>query len=206
MDLVADLTEYNLWLQTRRGHARRTGTVYTSIVRRVLADLAFKSDKNMTQWAADEIEAVVNTGSPQTQSNRRIAWNGFAEFMETKGVVLARARAASKTGSNVPAMPTETLEALVALTVRMHVSIPTLLRLSWRHVKMQPIGSAYLVDPLASKGVWVMMAKEVVEGLRAWAQPQDLDNTPLIPDAPGSLTPMSSRTLRAAFQQFVRTL
>jgi hypothetical protein len=206
MDMTTELAEYNVWLQTRRGHASRTASVYASLTRRALADLSFREAKNITQWTSEEIETVVNTGSPQMQSNRRIAWNGFADFMAPKGVVIAKARAASKAGTNVPPMPTATLEALVALTVRMHVSIPTLLRLSWRHVKMQPVGSAYLVDPLASKGVWVMMAREVVEGLREWAQPQEDENTPLIPESPGSLTPMSSRVLRAAFQQFVRTL
>lgn len=203
---MENMSEYNLWLQTNRGYTSRTAAVYTSHVRRVLADLSLQAPGTLETWTAEQVEAVVNQGSAHQHANRRSAWNLFTGYMMAeKSISIASARAPSRLDPALPPMPRSTLDALVTMTTRLKVSMPTIERLSWRHLNVHQTGGAYLVDPLQSR-TWIALPKEIVDGLREWAQPGDSGNVPLVPSAPGSLTPMPVKMMRAAFQKYVRSL
>jgi hypothetical protein len=204
---MQDFIAFDSWLQIRKGLARRTATIYCSIIRRSLHTLGQTARFGPDHWTQEEVEAVLNVGSSQQQANRRVAWNMYAEFMEEmEGLKLARPRSARQVGKPLPVLPKATLEALVTLMMRMKINAMTINRYSWRHMAVQPMGTAFLRDPVAPKGVWVQVNKETVDGLREWATPDESGNTPLVPDAPGSFIPMEPKVLRAVYQQYLRSL
>jgi hypothetical protein len=203
---LTDLAEFDAWLQLKRGLARRSATIQCSLVRRSLHALSATARYGASHWTQDEVEGVLNVGSPQQSANKRSAWNNYADYLlETSQFQLARPRPPSKAGDEVTAMPKETLDALVHLIVRLRINAATINRLSWRHINIQPGGHAYLQDPLVPKGLWVQLNRETIDGLAAWAQRGEAD-LPLVPKEPGSAVPMDVRRLRAAFQAYVRTL
>lgn len=178
--------------------------VYASNVNWVL-----KRVENLTE---DALETLLT--DPALNARRaaaiRTAWRHYAQYAKEKGQFVPvpaerpvgrppTPRTYPQGGQGHQGLPPEQALAVRRLLFETGMTPARLTQIMWAHVSPHP-STTIMPDTKEARCVYKLkldtkvrlVSQEIVDVLRAWAQPSN-PHTPLLPQEPGSLTPMATR-------------
>jgi len=192
-----DLRDFGHWLEERHFYVRSTTYTMASNVRRMLKEV-----EPMTTAGLDAFLSKRSNVGPY-----KIAWKRFSEWMQaTKDMELPSPSAAKGRTTADYTVPDDVCKAVENIVQAHHIPLKMLVRFRWKHVKEgrdrgRSGSPLWEVEDPTSPGTFWQVEGEWLDILRGWGQPAS-DLSPLVPDDPESLEPMTSTYAMKAIRAY----
>ena len=201
--------DFRQWLEFERLFEKRTATVYVCHLRRII--------EGVDAIDRDTLEKYFTSLYEEDRTKyyaRKAAWSRFCDWSkESKGVVLPNPTEQSREGiSPLPAGVEEVIFCLMAAKLPtgergMKMTPNLLVKLTWGDIgpNFPSVNGRVLKDPVRA-GQTYLLRKGWIEELEKYADPQGDNEVPLIPAAPGGMTPYSIKGLKLAYKRHRQSL